>query len=187
MCFRFDLTCLLILLVAFAGCGGPAVETEEQSETTSASTAPEVELTPDEQVAELEQMCAEAGSAMEARQTESTLFERVGGREGLRIVVEDTVRRHLVNEQIKHLLEDVDTDRLVTLVTDFLVVSTGGEGDYHGRNMADAHAHLELTNADFLAAGSDLGAAMEGAGWGEDERQELLCAFVGLRGEVVTR
>ena len=51
-----------------------------------------------------------------------------------------------------------------------------------------AVAALYITlNADFLAAGGDLGAAMEGAGWGENERQEMLCAFVSLRGEVVTR
>ena len=45
----------------------------------------------------------------------------------------------------------------------------------------------EIGIADFLAAGGDLGAAMGTAGWGENEQQELLCAFVALRGEVVTR
>jgi hypothetical protein len=45
---------------------------------------------------------------------------------------------------------------------------------------------LNLSNADFLAAGSDLGAAMDAAGWGENEKQELLCAFVSLRAQVVT-
>jgi len=70
---------------------------------------------------------------------------------------------------------------------DLLVVGTGGEGEYNGRSMPDSHARLEMTNADFLAAGGDLGAAMKNAGWGENEQQELLCAFVGLRGEVVTR
>jgi hypothetical protein len=53
--------------------------------------------------------------------------------------------------------------------------------------MVDSHARLEMTNADFLAAGGDLKAAMESADWGEGEQQELLCAFVSLRGEVVTR
>jgi hemoglobin len=173
---------ILMMLAAFLGCSGPAVEPE-----TEVAEAAEVEPTADEQVAGLEQMCAEAQLAMEARQAEATLFERVGGREGLQVVVADTVRRHLENEQIKHMLVGVDTDRLETLVTDFLVIGSGGEGEYHGRSMADSHARLEIANADFLSAGGDLGAAMKSAGWGDNEQQELLCAFVALRGEVVTR
>jgi len=173
---------VLVLFAAFVGCSGPAEESEIEVAEVAAA-----EPTADEQVAGLEQMCADAQPAMDSRQAEATLFERIGGRDGLQIVVQDTVRRHLENEQIKHLLDGVDTDRLATLVTDFLVIGTGGEGEYHGRNMVDSHAHLELTNTDFLAAGGDLGAAMKSAGWGENEQQELLCAFVGLRGEVVTR
>jgi hemoglobin len=176
---------VLMIFALLAGCGGPAEEPEV--EVTEAAPAPEAEPTPDEQVAGLERMCAEAGPAMTARQAEATLYDRVGGREGLRIVVEETVRRHLENEQIKHMFVGVDIERLEGYVTDFLVVGTGGEGEYHGRSMVDSHAHLEMTNADFLAAGGDLKAAMEGADWGEGEQQELLCAFVSLRGEVVTK
>ncbi len=171
-----------------AGCGGsPGDVSREASgprQETRAERAPDP--TPDEQVAALETMCAEAQEAMAARQAESTLFERVGGREGIHEMVADTVRRHQVNDAIKHTLDGVDPDRLVEQVTDFLVVATGGQGEYHGRDMVTAHAHLNLSNADFLAAGSDLVAAMEASGWGDDERQELLCAFVGLREQVVT-
>jgi hemoglobin len=161
-----------------------AVVTADDAVTQAAAN---VEPTADEKVAGLEQMCGEAAEAIAARQEGSSLHDRAGGREGIHAVVVDTVRRHLVNDAIKHTLEGVDTDHLIKQVTDFLVVATGGGGEYNGRDMRAAHAHLSLTNADFLAAGGDLGAAMEGAGWGENERQEMLCAFVSLRGEVVTR
>jgi len=172
-----------LLLILAAACSGPA---QESSDEAVAETAV-VEATPDEKVAELEQMCAEAGPAMEARQAEKTLFERVGGREGIEALIVDVVARHQVNEPIKHLMEGVDADHLVMMVTDFLAAGTGGDVEYHGRTMVDMHKDMGLTNADFLAAGSDIGAAMDAAGWGEDEKQEMMCAFVGLRGEVVTR
>ena len=174
---------LIILLIGLVGCSAPVEETAAPAE----ETVQEVELTPDEQVAELDAMCADEADAMAARQTEASLYDRVGGREGLHAVVADTVARHLVNDKIVNFLVGVDPDHLIAQVTDFLVVASGGEGEYTGRNMVDAHAHLELSNVEFLAAGSDLGAAMDAAGWGEDEKQELLCAFVGLRSEVVTR
>lgn len=173
----------VVLMATLAGCGSPA---DDHADVTPAEPIHETEPTPDEKVAELDQMCAEAQEAMAARQAESTLFERVGGREGLQVVVTDTVRRHQINEEIKHLMDGVDSDHLAMQVTDFLVVGTGGDGDYKGRDMVAAHEHLHLSNADFLAAGGDLGASMNAAGWGEDEKQELLCAFVALRPDVVT-
>ena len=174
------------LMGLLAACGG-SPDTASQKTMTTERVAQEVQApTPDEQVAALDAMCAEAQSAMVARQAENTLFNRVGGRDGLHVVVTDIVRRHLINEPIKHLLDGVDNDLLIERVTDFLVLGTGGQGEYHGRDMVAAHAHLHLTNADFLAAGSDLGASMDAAGWGENEKQELLCAFVGLRPQVVT-
>ena len=171
----------IILLVGLAGCSGPAEEAVEAVE----EAVQEAELTPDQHVAEMEAMCAGAAEAMAARQAESSLFDRVGGREGIHAVVVDTVARHQVNDTIVHTMEGVDPDHLIAQVTEFLVVATGGEGDYTGRDMVEAHEHLNLGNLEFLAAGGDLGASMDAAGWGEGEKQELLCAFVGLRSQVV--
>ncbi len=177
----FGLTGLL------AACGGTP-EAVSQKTTTTEPAAQQVKVpTPDEQVAALDIMCAEAQSAMAARQAENSLFNRVGGRDGISKAVAETVRLHQINEPIKHLMEGVDPDHLTEQVTDFLVLATGGQAEYNGRNMVDAHAHMNMTNAQFLAAGSDLGAGMEFAGWGENEKQELLCAFVGLRPQVVTK
>ncbi len=177
----FGLTGLL------AACGG-SPDAASQKTTTPERVTQEVQApSPDEQVAALDAMCAEAQSAMVARQAENTLFNRVGGRESIHRAVAETVRLHQINEPIKHLMEGVDPDHLTEQVTDFLVLATGGQGEYNGRNMVDAHAHMNMTNAQFLAAGSDLGAGMDFAGWGENEKQELLCAFVGLRPQVVTK
>lgn len=143
--------------------------------------------TPDQQVAALETMCAEAQDAMKARQAQTALYDRLGGRESIYAVVHDVVQRHLRNDAIVELMDGVDPDHLVEQVTDFLSAATGGDVTYTGADMATAHAHLELTNADFLAAGGDVEAALVAAGVGSAEIQEVMCAFVSLRGEVVTR
>lgn len=143
--------------------------------------------TPDEKVAALEAMCAGAADAMKQRQAEKPLYDRLGGRDSIHAVVQDVVRRHLENEAIVRVMEGVDTDRLVEQVTDFLSAATGGDVAYTGRDMVAAHARLELTNADFLAAGGDVEAALVEAGVGSAEIQEVMCAFVSLRGQVVTK
>ena len=164
---RSLLLVVAVLLVGILSCYGPETTEETPSEPVADAAA---EPTPDEQVAQLEAMCAGAQEAMAGRQAAKSLYERLGGREQIHAVVEDVVRRHEVNDQISHLLEGVDTVHLVNQVTDFLVVGSGGEGEYEGLDMATAHAHLELTNADFLAAGADVGAAMTAAGVGADEQ-----------------
>jgi len=173
------------LVVALVGCASPPAEPTPPAQP--AAPAAEPTPTPDEAVAGLEADCAAAAEAMQARQAASPLYDRLGGRDAIHAVVQDVVRRHLENDAIRHLFDGVDTVQLVERVTDFLSAATGGDVAYQGRDMATAHASLGLTNADFLAAGADVQAAMTDAGVGADEIQEVMCAFVSLRSEVVTR
>jgi hemoglobin len=138
-----------------------------------------------EQVLSLEAMCAENAEAMATRQTEKSLYERLGGEEKIHAIVAEVVRLHGVNEPIKHLLDGIDQKHLIDMVTEFLVVGSGGPGEYTGRSMADSHDYMELTNADFLAAGSDVMQAMKNKECGEAEMQEVICALVSLRDQVV--
>lgn len=179
---------IAVLVVVTVGCSssGPAEESEPVADASTAAPAA-AEPTADEKVAELEAMCAAAAEAMAARQAATPLYERLNGREGIHAVFTDVVRRHQENEQIKHMMEGVDTAHLIEQVSDFLSSATGGSEEYHGRDMVSAHANLAISNADFLAAGGDIKDAMMAAGVGEDEQQEVVCAFVSLRSQVVTR
>jgi hemoglobin len=180
---------LTAFAVAVVFVGTLACSSPEPTEKVEAAPAPEAAVEPsaDEKVAELDAMCAGAQEAMRARQAATPLYERLGGHDAIHAVVADVVRRHQVNDQIKRVMEGVDTDHLTEQVTDFLCAAFGGDEEYLGEDMVTAHANLGLSNADFLAAGSDLSAAMAAAGVGEDEQQEVLCAFVGLRAQAVTR
>ena len=180
---------LAVTFLALVGCAGPepAPEPKVEPEAQVATPEPTPEPTPDEQVAALEAMCADAQEAMQACQAETMLYERLGGRDAIHGVVADVVQRHLVNEQIKNIMVGVDTAKLVEQVTDFLSEASGGDVPYTGSDMVTAHAHLALTNADFLAAGNDVQAAMVAGGVGQNEIQEVMCMFVSLRGEVVTQ
>lgn len=138
-----------------------------------------------DQLRGLEAMCSSNATAMAAHPPEESLYDRLGGREKIHEIVVEIVRRHNVNETIKHLLEGVNQKRLIANVTDFLVVGTGGEGEYHGLDMVEAHEHLKLTNAHFLAAGGDVMEAMKAKDCGEAEIQEVVCMFMSLRPDVV--
>jgi hemoglobin len=92
----------------------------------------------------------------EAADAGPTLYERMGGWDGVDQIVADTLALHQVNEEIVDILDGIDLERLHANVTAFFAAGTGGPNKYEGRDMTTAHAPLGLTDADFDAAVSDV-------------------------------
>jgi hemoglobin len=138
-----------------------------------------------EQVQSLQQGCAESAAAREKRHAETPLYQRLGGYEKIVDLTREIVRLHNQNDAILHLFRDVDGEALAVSVADFMASGTGGEQRYKGRDMPSAHAHLELTDADFLAAGGDIVTAMKTKGYGPEEIDEVVCILVSLKDQVV--
>jgi hemoglobin len=85
-----------------------------------------------------------------------TLYERMGGWDGVDKIVADTIALHLENDEIVDILDGIDLEKLHANVTAFFAAGTGGPNKYEGRDMTTAHAPLGLTEADFDAAVSDV-------------------------------
>jgi hemoglobin len=111
--------------------------------------------------------------------------DRVSAPYAIQTVITDVIRLHRENPTIMHLMEGVDDEHLIVQVTDFISLGAGGDVEYHGKDMVTAHENLGLTDELFLSAGGDLQAAMEAAGVGENEIQEVMCMFGSLHGDVV--
>ena len=126
--------------------------------------------------------CAEDRAA---RHAETPLYQRLGGHEKIEEFVATLIDLHLRNELVKPYLEGVDLDRLSTNLVDFIGAGTGGSETYTGRSVADSHAGMGITPEVFLAAGGDIGAAMQAVGWGADEQQEFLCIILSMKDDVI--
>lgn len=138
-----------------------------------------------DRMAGLQTMCDESTDARAERHAATPLYERLGGYDRILALTTDIVARHQVNEPIKRTMKGVDPALLAKHVADFLAAGTGGDIVYTGRDLPASHAHLNLTTADFLAAGSDIAAAMQAADYGQDEIDEVLCLLVALKDQVV--
>lgn len=171
----------VLLMAVLAIVSGSVVRNTHAGEAPDAKAAPSA----DEQVAGLEQMCAENADAMALRQSEKSLYERMGGDEKIHEITREVVRLHLQNPKIVHLLDGVDNDQLAHGVAQFIIAGTGGPSVYAGPSLTASHAHLKLTNDDFMAAGGDVIQAMKNVGCGENEINEMVCALVSLRDQVV--
>lgn len=173
---RTSLTACLLLLAGLGVIAAPALA-GESNESGSAA----------EQLARIKAECNEAAGEIARRQAESSLYERLGGRDDIRALTDEIVRLHLENDSINHVFEGVDTERLSAQVADFMVAGYGGDGEYKGRNMVEAHADLGITDADFLSAGGDIKQALRNLGHGDDEIQEVMCSLMPFHEQVVSR
>jgi hemoglobin len=147
--------------------------------------AADKEPTTAEKMAGLQTMCTETEKARTERQEADSLYNRLGGYDRILELTTAVVANHRVNEEIKRTMEGVDDKMLAKHVADFVAAGTGGTAEYTGRDLPSSHAHLKLTDADFLSAGGDIVKAMNSMEYGQNEIDEFLCILVSLKDQVV--
>ena len=64
-----------------------------------------------------------------------SLYERLGGMEGIGQIVDGTIALHHKNPDIAHFFEGIDDEQLAHHVTTFFAAGTGGPATYAGRDM----------------------------------------------------
>ena len=114
-----------------------------------------------------------------------TLYDRLGGRAGISAVVDEFYDRVLADEQLAGYFTDTDTEALREHQTAFISHVTGGPDSYDGREMAAAHAGLEITDADFDRVAGHLQAALEAFDVAEADIETVLDEVSALRPAIV--
>lgn len=140
-----------------------------------------------EQLEALQSMCAQSEKTRADRHKTTPLYERLGGYDKIRSLTTEIVRLHNKNGAIKHFFDGVDADNLARHVADFMASGTGGNVEYTGRSMVEAHQTMGLSDADFLSAGGDVIQAMENLDYDQDEIDEVVCILVSLKDQVVLK
>lgn len=126
-------------------------------------------------------------SLSHAARAGDTLFDDLGGKEGLTRIVDATVTLALADERIKKSFENTNIPRLKGLLYDQFCVLTGGPCEYKGRDMKKAHSSLHLTNMHFNALVEDLQIAMDREGVPFRTQNRFLAILAPMNHDVVTR
>jgi hemoglobin len=85
-----------------------------------------------------------------------TLFERIGGEAKLKATVDEFTNLILEDDRINFTFADSDMNKFKKLIYEQLCELTQGPCKYTGRDMHEAHAKLNLDNAQFNALAEDL-------------------------------
>ncbi len=116
-----------------------------------------------------------------------SLYTRLGGVDAIRAVVDDFVDRVAADARINAFFRGVDIPNLKRLLTEQICQASGGPCSYSGRSMRVAHTGMGLTDAHFNALVQDLVAALDRFNVPAREKNELLGALGGMKGEIVGR
>lgn len=119
--------------------------------------------------------------------SDKSLFDRLGGHAAVVKVVDEFVPIAAADPKVNFFRKghpnewkpnDAQVATFKTRLVEFVEQATGGPQAYKGKDMATAHAGMEITSAEFDAIGADLKAALDKLKVGEKEQGELL-AIVG--------
>lgn len=85
-----------------------------------------------------------------------TLFEKIGGINAVNAAVDIFYQKVLADESIKHFFANTDMKAQAGKQKSFLAYVFGAPMAYTGKNMRDAHAHMNLTENHFNAVAMHL-------------------------------
>ncbi len=93
---------------------------------------------------------------MAAAQASPTLYERIGGEAKFKAIAEEFTNVILADDRINFTFADADIAKFKKLIFEQLCELTHGPCKYTGRDMHEAHAKLNINNAQFNALAEDL-------------------------------
>lgn len=114
-----------------------------------------------------------------------SLYDRLGGEKAISAVVDDFAGNVLADTRINKKFAESNPERLVTNLKAFMCMATGGPCKYAGLNMKDAHKHMGVTDGEFGALVEDLVKTLDKFKVPEKEKNELLSALGGMKGDIV--
>lgn len=116
-----------------------------------------------------------------------TLYDRLGGEQGIAVLVDRIVDLHLENPVVGTRFRHSDVQRGRAMAKEFFGAGSGGPNPYTGRSMPDAHAGMNVSEEEFLAVVDDMMTAMTQLGYGKAEQDEVLAIAWSLKGDIVRR
>lgn len=126
-----------------------------------------------------------AGAGAARSSEEPALYERLGGLDAIREIVDEFVARIAADPRINEFFVETDIRVLKKHLVEQVCVVTSGPCAYSGRPMKEAHAGIGIGEADFEALIDDLGDALDELEVGEREKRELLEALGGMKNDIV--
>lgn len=115
-----------------------------------------------------------------------SIYAKIGGAPSVALAVDTFYEKVTGDPSLARYFEDVDLPRLKSHQRAFIGAALGGPETYSGRDMAAAHAGLDITQEDFDRVVQHLVDTLVSLGVDEDTIATIGATLAPLEGQVVT-
>jgi hemoglobin len=122
-----------------------------------------------------------------AQTADDATFQGLGGKPGIKKIVDTLIPLVLADPRIKESFTDIDMKNLALRLEEQFCVLSGGPCIYKGKDMKEIHDGLNITNAQFNALAEDLQIAMEQLGVPSRFQNKLVAKLAPMQRVMVTK
>jgi len=121
---------------------------------------------------------------------ERSLYERLGGVEGISSIVDDIIDAHMTNPGIKaRYLPLKDDEKHFAEVRghliNFLAAGSGGPQEYKGMDMVTAHRGMNISQGEYMDVVDDIMSALAKNNIDEQSQKDVLAIAYSLKSQMV--
>lgn len=132
-------------------------------------------------------LLAAAASQAFAQAGDDALFQGLGGKPGIKKIVDTLIPLVLADARINESFTDIDMKNLALRLEEQFCMLSGGPCEYKGKEMGEIHDGLNITNAQFNALAEDLQVAMDKVGIASRVQNKLIARLAPMQRTIVTK
>lgn len=118
--------------------------------------------------------------------TQRSLYERLGQKDGITRIVDDVMANHLANPVVQTRFENIkDLDHAKRMAAEFFCAGCGGPDPYTGRDMLATHRGMNISEQEYVAVMDDILVALDKNGIDRVTRNEVVAVLYSLKNEII--
>ena len=117
--------------------------------------------------------------------TTTTLYDRLGRREGITRITRTMIDNHMANPLVNARYGASDMPKVEQHVIEFFCAGAGGPETYTGKDMLATHKGMNVSEQEFVTVIDDAMAALETHHIDPATRNDVLAILWSLKGEVI--
>ncbi len=115
-----------------------------------------------------------------------SLYERLGGADGIRRLVDDVMAAHLQNPVVQTRFQNIkDIEHAKKMAWEFFCAGAGGPQPYSGRDMRTTHRGMNISEQEYLAVMDDIMGALDANRIDDATKKDVLAILYSLKEEII--
>lgn len=116
-----------------------------------------------------------------------SIYEKIGGDAAVDAAVDIFYKKVLADDRISHFFDSVDMAGQIQKQKSFLTMAFGGPNNYTGKDMREAHKHMNLTEEHFGAVAECLVGTLEELSVPKDIIDEIVNVALSVKDDVLNK